>query len=388
MDTGPSGSNSDRQSASTQFASASGGPARQYTPVVHAGEEGYYEPASDAHLYDLMGGPLGELEDPGPQESADVLVVTAAWLVPAPVRGSVERWLAQRLKEPEAWLTPWRQGEPAIQAALWLDVSDAAESAPYLVVRLDNSYIPRGTLRASMDAALGRFDDLRTAVESTLVSPSGAGLELCLPRATRSWMDSSAYLANQLAAGIDPTARVMDGAVLVGPSIQIGAGCVIEPGAFIRGPVILGRDCEVRHGAYLRGDIIAGDGCVFGHTSEFKNAILLDGAKGPHFNYVGDSILGRNVNMGAGSKLSNLKVTAGNVVVYASEERIDSGLRKFGAILGDGAEIGCNAVLNPGTVLAPGCIVYPNASTRGYYPPNTVIKLRQQLEHGRRRVKE
>ena len=193
------------------------------------------------------------------------------------------------------------------------------------------------------------------------------------------------YLRANLRPGIHPGARIMDGAILVGEEIQIGDGCNIEAGAFIRGPVILGPGCEVRHGAYIRGDIVAGSGCLFGHTSEFKNVILLDGAKAPHFNYVGDSILGSGVNMGAGSKLSNVKMIHGNVSVRADGESIDSGLRKFGAVLGDGVEVGCNAVLNPGTILGPGSIVYPNTSVRGYHPARTVLRLRQQVEANERR---
>jgi len=189
-----------------------------------------------------------------------------------------------------------------------------------------------------------------------------------------------AYLSRSLRPGIHPSAQIMDGAILIGDDIQIGEDCIVEAGAFLRGPLIMGKGCEVRHAAYLRGGIIAGDRCVFGHTSEFKNVIMLDGAKAPHFNYVGDSILGAGVNLGAGSKLSNVKVVHGNVMVSAGSQRIDSGLRKFSAILGDRVEIGCNAVLNPGTILGPGCIVYPNCSPRGYYPQNTVVKLRQEIE--------
>jgi len=202
------------------------------------------------------------------------------------------------------------------------------------------------------------------------------------------------YLQRTLKPGIHPGAVIMEGAILIGPDLQIGAGCVIEAGAFLRGPIILGRECEVRHGAYLRGGIIAGDGCVFGHASEFKNAALLDGAKAPHFNYVGDSILGASVNMGAGSKLSNVKVTHGNVLLSVEREggsgaeRIDSGLRKFGAIIGDRVEIGCNAVLNPGTLIGPDSMVYPNASVRGFYGPGTIIKLRQSMEATRKRKEE
>lgn len=192
------------------------------------------------------------------------------------------------------------------------------------------------------------------------------------------------YIQATMQPGVHRSVKIMEGAILLGEDFQIGEDCVIEPGAFLRGPLILGRGCEVRHGAYLRGGVLAGDGCVFGHASEFKNAILLDGAKAPHFNYVGDSILGAGVNMGAGSKLSNVKIIHGNVSVSAGSQRVDTGLRKFGAVLGDGVEVGCNAVLNPGTVLGPRCMIYPNTSSRGYYPANTVIKLRQEMDVRRR----
>jgi UDP-N-acetylglucosamine diphosphorylase / glucose-1-phosphate thymidylyltransferase / UDP-N-acetylgalactosamine diphosphorylase / glucosamine-1-phosphate N-acetyltransferase / galactosamine-1-phosphate N-acetyltransferase len=193
------------------------------------------------------------------------------------------------------------------------------------------------------------------------------------------------YLEEALRPGIHPGAQVMEGAILVGEEIEIGAGCVVEAGAFLRGPLILGEGCEVRHGAYLRGGIVAGKGCVLGHASEFKNCILLDGAKAPHFNYVGDSILGRRVNMGAGSKLSNVKITHGNVSVRAGDHTIDSGLRKFGAILGDDVEIGCNAVLNPGAMVGPRSSVYPNACVRGYLPAGTILRLRQEMDARPRR---
>jgi bifunctional N-acetylglucosamine-1-phosphate-uridyltransferase/glucosamine-1-phosphate-acetyltransferase GlmU-like protein len=117
-----------------------------------------------------------------------------------------------------------------------------------------------------------------------------------------------------------------------------------------------------------------------GHTSELKSAILLNHSGAPHFNYVGDSILGNRVNLGAGTKLSNLKIIKGNVKVKVEETVYDSGLRKFGAILGDDVQTGCNSVLNPGTLLGRGSMVYPNATVTGYVPPQSIVKLRQSLE--------
>lgn len=176
--------------------------------------------------------------------------------------------------------------------------------------------------------------------------------------------------------------EVMDGAWLQGPHIGIGRGTVVEPGALIKGRVLIGENCEIRQGAYIRGNVIVGDNCVVGHTTEAKNAIFLNGAKAGHFAYVGDSILGNEVNLGAGTKLANFKVDTGsrNVAVEINGEKIDTGLRKMGAIIGDGAELGCNAVTMPGALIGPGALVYPNATVRGFVPPRTVLKIRQSVE--------
>lgn len=186
------------------------------------------------------------------------------------------------------------------------------------------------------------------------------------------------YIQEVITSQIQGT--VMDGAFLVGDQIQIGKGSVVEPGAYIAGPTIIGENSVVRQGAYIRGNVIAGDHCVIGHTSELKSAILLNHSGAPHFNYVGDSILGNHVNLGAGTKLSNLKILKGTVKVKIDGSIYDSGLRKFGAILGDRSETGCNSVLNPGTLIGPDSLVYPNATVSGYVPPNFIVKLRQTLE--------
>ena len=168
--------------------------------------------------------------------------------------------------------------------------------------------------------------------------------------------------------------------VLEGP-VHVGEGCRIEPGAVLRGPVILGDGCDVRTGAYLRGGVIAGRGCVIGAHTEVKRAILLDRAHAPHQNYVGDSILGRDVNLGAGTILSNVKNVGAEVTFHHDGGVVHTGLRKLGAVLGDGCRTGCNTVLNPGVLLGPGCVTYTNVSLRsGYYPPHTLIKLRQVLQ--------
>ncbi|NWG00414.1 MAG: hypothetical protein HXY19_05680 [Thermoanaerobaculaceae bacterium] len=170
--------------------------------------------------------------------------------------------------------------------------------------------------------------------------------------------------------------------VLEGP-IAIGRNCRIEPGAVLRGPLVVGDGCEIRTGAYLRGGVLLGAGCVVGAHSELKRAILLDGAHAPHQNYVGDSVLGRHVNLGAGTILSNVKNMGREVSVRTGTSIFPTGRRKLGAILGDGCRTGCNTVLNPGVVMGPGCVTYPGVVLRsGYYPPRTLVKLRQsqQLE--------
>jgi NDP-sugar pyrophosphorylase family protein len=178
-------------------------------------------------------------------------------------------------------------------------------------------------------------------------------------------------------------------ATLHGADIYIGEGTIVEDGACIHGPTIIGSHCEIRQGAYIRGDAILGDGAVLGHASELKNSILLPDAKAPHFAYVGDSILGRDVNLGAGTKLSNLAVSSDKdaagkrptIHIPINGERIDTGLTKLGAIIGDYSQTGCNAVTNPGTLIGQNTLVYPNLSlAKGHYPNNAIVKLRQETE--------
>ncbi len=168
--------------------------------------------------------------------------------------------------------------------------------------------------------------------------------------------------------------------VVEGP-IAIGQGCRIEPGALLRGPLIVGEGCEIRTGAYVRGRVILGDGCVVGAHSEVKGAVFLDGAHAPHQNYVGDSVLGRDVNLGAGTILSNVKNVGREVTFRHEGELVSTGLRKFGAVLGDGCRTGCNTVLNPGVLMGPGCVTYPGVCLRsGFYPGGTLVKLRQSQQ--------
>jgi NDP-sugar pyrophosphorylase family protein len=171
-----------------------------------------------------------------------------------------------------------------------------------------------------------------------------------------------------------------DGVAWIGPDVVIGEGTVVEDGAMIRGPAIIGRNCQIRHNAYIRGDVLIGDGCVVGNSCEIKHSILFNECQVPHFNYVGDSILGHKAHLGAGVKISNLKITPGHVAIEHEGNVIDTGLRKFGALIGDRAQVGCNAVLNPGSILGRGSMVYPNVSWRGYLPPAHLAKNRAEVQ--------
>jgi UDP-N-acetylglucosamine diphosphorylase / glucose-1-phosphate thymidylyltransferase / UDP-N-acetylgalactosamine diphosphorylase / glucosamine-1-phosphate N-acetyltransferase / galactosamine-1-phosphate N-acetyltransferase len=166
------------------------------------------------------------------------------------------------------------------------------------------------------------------------------------------------------------------GAILMDDDIYIGKDTVVEPGALIKGPTYIGNETEVRQGAYLRGDVLVGRDCVVGHTTEMKSSVMLEGSKAGHFAYIGDSILGK-VNLGAGTKIANLKITGTPVTVEAGGNRYETGLRKFGAILADGVETGCNSVTTPGTLLSRGALLYPNCTARGYYPPGKIVKVIQ-----------
>lgn len=164
-------------------------------------------------------------------------------------------------------------------------------------------------------------------------------------------------------------------AYLVNPElVSIGRGTVVEPGAYIKGPCIIGKNCTIRHGAYIRGDFIAGDDCVIGHDSEIKNTIFLNKTHAAHFAYVGDSILGNNVNLGAGTKCANLKLDNSGIVVHIDGEQISTELRKFGAILGDNTQMGCNSVANPGTLCGQGVNWYPCTNYGGFIPSKHRVK--------------
>ncbi len=153
----------------------------------------------------------------------------------------------------------------------------------------------------------------------------------------------------------------------------MGKNVTIAPTASITGPAIIEDDVEIRPGAYIRGDVYIGKGCVIGNSTELKNCILLPHAQVPHYNYVGDSILGNCVHMGAGAICSNLRSDGESVIVHAGKD-YETGLRKFGAVLGDHAEIGCGSVLNPGTIIGKNTQVYPLTMTRGAYPADAIVK--------------
>lgn len=169
------------------------------------------------------------------------------------------------------------------------------------------------------------------------------------------------------------------GSAFIGKDVFIDEGSVVEDGAFILGPAYIGKNVRIRHGAYIRENVIIGNGCVIGNACELKNCLLFNEVEVPHFNYVGDSILGYRAHLGAGVILSNLRSFEGTVKVKYEGGEIDTGLRKFGALVGDGAEIGCNAVLNPGSIIGRGAVVYPCVSWRGFLPQGKVAKIRQQI---------
>ena len=160
----------------------------------------------------------------------------------------------------------------------------------------------------------------------------------------------------------------------VSPTVWVHKTATVAPTAFLGAPCIIGAGTEVRHCAFIRGSALVGEDCVVGNSVELKNVILFDGVQVPHFNYVGDSILGYKSHMGAGSVTSNVKSDKTLVVVKNGEEQIPTGLKKFGAMLGVFVEVGCNSVLNPGTVIGPDSNVYPTSCVRGVIPASHVYK--------------
>jgi len=172
----------------------------------------------------------------------------------------------------------------------------------------------------------------------------------------------------------------------IGENVHIGKGTIVEPNVTIIGPAIIGSDCEIRAGAYVRKNVIIGDEVIVGHSTEIKASILLNNVTVPHLAYVGDSILGWKAHLGAGVIISNVKLDNTPIKVRIGDQLFDTGLLKLGAIVGDLVEVGCNSVLNPGTFVGKRTMAYPNSSLRGYYPPDSIIKLRQSHEVTSREV--
>ena len=164
-----------------------------------------------------------------------------------------------------------------------------------------------------------------------------------------------------------------------GENIWIAKNAKIAPTAYINGPVIICENAEVRHCAFIRGSAIIGAGAVIGNSTELKNCIIFNNAQVPHYNYVGDSILGYKAHLGAGSITSNLKSDKSLVTIPVEDERLATGLKKFGAIVGDNVEVGCNSVLNPGTVVGRNTNIYPLSMVRGYVPEKSVYKKKGEV---------
>lgn len=168
-----------------------------------------------------------------------------------------------------------------------------------------------------------------------------------------------------------------------GEDIWVAKSATVAPTAYIHGPAIIGKEAEVRHCAFIRGNAIVGEGAVVGNSTELKNVVLFNKVQVPHYNYVGDSILGYKAHMGAGSITSNVKSDKKLVVVKDGKERMETGLKKFGAMLGDEVEVGCGSVLNPGTVVGPHSNIYPLSSVREVVPANSIYKKRGEVAEKR-----
>jgi NDP-sugar pyrophosphorylase family protein len=177
--------------------------------------------------------------------------------------------------------------------------------------------------------------------------------------------------------------RIM-GRPFISERVYIGTGTVIENGATIKGPAWIGNNCEIRSGCYIRENVIIGDDVVLGNSCEFKNCIVFNDAQIPHFSYVGDSVLGYHVHLGAGVILSNVRLDRKEISVKQESGFIPTGLRKFGAIIGDRAEIGCNTVISPGSIIGRNSLIYPLTHFGGVLPENSILKMRQDLERTQR----
>lgn len=188
----------------------------------------------------------------------------------------------------------------------------------------------------------------------------------------------SAYLKNLNLGKIEiplPSTVILEHPEL----ISIGKGSVVEPGAYIKGPCVIGKNCSVRQGAYIRGNVLTGDNCIIGHCTEIKNSIMLDDSKAAHFAYLGESILGNHVNLGAGVKCANLKLDGKEIIIHEGGIHYATGMRKIGAIIGDYSQLGCNSVTNPGTILGMCCYLLPCTNFGGIAPNNSRICLESSI---------
>lgn len=207
---------------------------------------------------------------------------------------------------------------------------------------------------------------------------------------TKSLLDLSRTLAGEYLSGFQYPWQALDGIrtliLTLGPTLSseeyfhpaedvwVHKTAAVAPTAFLGGPCIIGPDTEIRHCAFIRGSALVGTACVVGNSVELKNVILFDGVQTPHYNYVGDSILGYKSHMGAGSITSNVKSDKTLVTVRDGSSRLETGRKKFGAVLGDFVEVGCNSVLNPGTVVGPRTNIYPLSCVRGAVPADSIYK--------------
>ena len=166
--------------------------------------------------------------------------------------------------------------------------------------------------------------------------------------------------------------------VYIGENVFIDDGATVEPGAVIKGPAWIGKNTVIRTGCYIRENVLVGSGCVLGNSCEFKNCVIFDGCEVPHFNYVGDSILGYKAHLGAGVVLSNVRLDRQEISVDDVKRPVRTGLRKFGAVIGDQVEIGCNSVINPGSIIGRRSVIYPLTSFGGVLPADSLVKTRQQ----------
>ena len=205
-------------------------------------------------------------------------------------------------------------------------------------------------------------------------------IEFCQPNI----LSLSKAVAEECSITVNRTLFIKDFIYFRNAGVFIGQGTKLEAGAIIKGPCAIGNNCDIRQGAYIRGGVIVGDNCVVGHATEVKNSIIMDKSHAGHFNYVGDSIIGSHVNLGAGAKLANLKFRVkdeidngemSEIAIHIDGKVVNTRLKKFGAIIGDYTEIGCNAVTSPGTLIGANCWVYPNTTVpKGFYNSGVVIK--------------